>query len=183
MIFGWFIFQVARSHLTENCPNRLADDATLLSMLVKQETESLKCGAEILLELYTYKCPNSDRFQETETKLLSVLEEVLLYFLTITSKNQQDSWTPLLCLIFEHISNLEESEFQVMVPALYVHVCDILFVNVSSDLKIILCRLLKRVGRVYKIVKWKKKFEIWNSLKYVWCKESSKLSKCQTLLM
>jgi hypothetical protein len=28
-----------------------------------------------------------------------------------------------------------------------------------------------------------KKFKIWSSLKYVWCKESSKLSKCQTLLM
>jgi hypothetical protein len=41
----------------------VADDATLLSMLVKQETESLKCGAEILIELYTFKCPNSERFQ------------------------------------------------------------------------------------------------------------------------
>ena len=146
------LFQVARSHLSEKCPNSLTDDPTLLSMLVKQETESLKCGAEILLELYTYKCPNSDRFQETESKLLSVLQEVLLYFLTITSKNQQDSWTPLLCLIFEHISKLENSEFLVMLPALYPHICDILSVNVPTDLKIILCTLLKRVGRVYKIV-------------------------------
>jgi hypothetical protein len=84
----------------------VTDDAMLLSMLVKQETESLKCGAEILIELYTYKCSNADRFRETETKLLSVLEEVLLYFLTITSKNQQDSWTPLLCLIFDQVSIL-----------------------------------------------------------------------------
>jgi hypothetical protein len=121
-------------------------------MLVKQETESLKCGAEILLELYGYKTPDSARFQETETKLLSVLEEVLLYFLTITSKNQQDSWTPLLCLIFEQISNLGEPEFRVTLPVLYTHICDILSVNVSSDLKIIICGLLKRVGRVYNIV-------------------------------
>ena len=92
---------MARSHLSDKSPNRVCDDATLLSMLVKQETESLKCGAEILIELYTYKCPNEERFRETESKLLSVLNEVLLYFLTITSKNQQDSWTPLLCLIFD----------------------------------------------------------------------------------
>jgi len=138
--------------LSDKSPNRVADDATLLSMLVKQETESLKCGAEILIELYTFKCPNSDRFRETETKLLSVLEEVLLYFLTITSKTQQESWTPLLSLIFDQISKLDESEFRVMLPAVYVHLCDILSVNVAPELKVILCGLLKRVGHVYQIV-------------------------------
>ena len=42
-----------------------------------------------------------------------------------------------------------------MLPAIYVHLCDILSINVATDLKIILCGLLKRVGHIYKIVeKW-----------------------------
>jgi len=144
-------FQVARSYLSDSYPVPLSD-ATLLPMLVKQETDSLKCGAEILLELYTYNSPSVDFFRETESKLLSVLEEVLHYFLTITSKNQQESWTPLLCLIFNHIHNLNDAGFCVTVPVLYNHICDILSVSLSSDLRITLCNLLKRIGLVYKIV-------------------------------
>ena len=47
---------------------------------------------------------------------------------------------------------MDESEFRVMLPAIYVHLCDILSINVATDLKIILCGLLKRVGHIYKIV-------------------------------
>jgi hypothetical protein len=50
------------------------------------------------------------------------------------------------------MSKLEEAEFRVMLPAIYVHLCDILSVNVATDLKVILCGLLKRVGHVYNIV-------------------------------
>ena len=68
----------------------------LFFSVVKQETESLKCAVEILLELYHEKSTIGEDHEKTEGKLLSVLADVLSYFLGITSKNQQESWTSLL---------------------------------------------------------------------------------------
>ena len=54
-------------------------------LVVKQETESLKCAVEILLELYYEKSTIGEDHEKTERKLLSVLADVLSYFLSITS--------------------------------------------------------------------------------------------------
>ena len=120
--------------------------------VVKQETESLKCAVEILLELYHEKSTVGEDHEKTEGKLLSVLADVLSYFLGITSKSQQESWTGLLCLIFEQLLDLPDEKFKTTIPVVYVHICDILSVQITPNLKEALCKIMKRIGTVYNIV-------------------------------
>ena len=42
-------------------------------------------------------------------------------------------------------------KFKVTIPVLYTHVCDILTVQVSTELRETLCKILKRIGTVYGI--------------------------------
>ena len=113
---------------------------------MKQETESLKCAVEILLELYHEKSTVGEDHEKTEGKLLSVLADVLPYFLGITSKSQQESWTGLLCLIFEQLLDLPDEKFKTTIPVVYVHICDILSVQITPNLKEALCKIMKRIG-------------------------------------
>ena len=142
--------QVARSFLTERrVPNH--QDTAVIPLVVKQETESLKCALEILLDLYVEKSTSKDYDSKlTESKLLDVLRDVLVYFLAITSKSQQESWTGLLTLTFDNLNKMPEDKFRITVPVLYSHICDILSVQtISHDLRMALCKVLKRVGIVY----------------------------------
>ena len=51
--------QVARSYLSERrVPNH--QDTAVIPLVVKQETESLKCALEILLDLYVEKSTSKD---------------------------------------------------------------------------------------------------------------------------
>ena len=126
----------------------------ILLLVVKQETESLKCAVEILLELYHEKSTIGEDHEKTERKLLSVLADVLSYFLGITSKSQQESWTGLLCLVFEQLLGLPDEKFKTTIPVVYVHICDILSVPITSSLREALCKIMKRIGTIYNIVKW-----------------------------
>ena len=94
--------QVARRYLSDHqVPSQ--NDTTIIPLVVKQETESLKCALEILLELYVNHHESNMKNYDaelTQTKLLNVLQDVLAYFLAITSKSQQESWTGLLTLTF-----------------------------------------------------------------------------------
>ena len=146
--------QVARVYLSDRkVPQH--NDTTVVPLVVKQETESLKCALEILLDLYVEKSSLSKDYDSdlTEAKLLNVLSDVLVYFLAITSKSQQESWTTLLTLTFDNLSNMPEEKFRITVPVLYSHICDILSVQtLAQDLRMALCKVLKRVGTVYAVV-------------------------------
>ena len=145
--------KVARSYLADHqVPSQ--SDTTIIPLVVKQETESLKCALEILLELYVNQSNMKDYEPElTQTKLLDVLQDVLAYFLAITSKSQQESWTGLLTLTFDNLTQLPEEKFRITVPVLYNHICDILSVQtISQDLRSALCQILKKVGVVYEVV-------------------------------
>lgn len=139
---------VARSYLAGDFGHR-----DLIPLVVKQETDSLKCGVEILLELYMDKPAMKDYDADlTEDKLLGTLRDVLGYFLTITSKSQQDGWTGLLCLVFQQLLELPENKFRVTVPVLYRHICDIVSLqSIAAELRNVLCCNLKRIGTVYGI--------------------------------
>ena len=81
----------ARAYLAEKAkcsPSNVQNEAVLIPLVVKQETESLKCAVEILLELYRDK-ELADHHDVTEAKLLSVLQDLLAYFLGINAKSQQ----------------------------------------------------------------------------------------------
>ena len=94
----------------------------------------------------------SEFHETTESKLLSVLGDLLAYFLGINAKSQQDSWAGLLSLVFQQLLDLSEAKFKVTIPVLYLHICDILTVQISTDLRQTLCKILKRIGKVYRIV-------------------------------
>ena len=93
----------------------------------------------------------SEFHETTEAKLLSVLGDLLAYFLGINAKSQQDSWAGLLSLVFQQLLDLSEAKFKVTIPVLYLHICDILTVQISTDLRQTLCKILKRIGKVYHI--------------------------------
>ena len=93
----------------------------------------------------------SEFHETTEAKLLSVLGDLLAYFLGINAKSQQDSWAGLLSLVFQQLLDLSEAKFKVTIPVLYLHICDILTVQISTDLRQTLCKILKRIGKVYRI--------------------------------
>ena len=63
----------------------------------------------------------------------------------------QESWAGLLSLVFGQLLSLSEAKFKVTIPVLYTHVCDILTVQVSTELRETLCKILKRIGEVYGI--------------------------------
>ena len=141
--------QVARFYLSERrVPNH--QDTAVIPLVVKQETESLKCALEILLDLYVEKSTSKDYDSKvTESKLLDVLRDVLVYFLAITSKSQQESWMSLLTLTFDNLNKMPEDKFKLTVRVLYDHICDILSVQtISQDLRMVLCKVLKRYGKV-----------------------------------
>ena len=147
--------QVARRYLSDHqVPSQ--NDTTIIPLVVKQETESLKCALEILLELYVNHHESNMKNYDaelTQTKLLNVLQDVLAYFLAITSKSQQESWTGLLTLTFDNLTTLPEDKFRVTVPVLYNHICDILSVQtIAPELRSALCHILKKVGVVYEVV-------------------------------
>ena len=74
------------------------------------------------------------------------------YFLAITSKSQQESWTGLLTLTFDNLTQLPEDKFRITMPKLYNHICDILSVQtIAQDLRSALCQILKKVGAVYQV--------------------------------
>ena len=143
---------VARDYLKNHqVPSQ--NDTTIVPLVVKQETESLKCALEILLELYVNQHNMKDYDDDlTEKKLLNVLQDVLAYFLAITSKSQQESWTGLLTLTFDNLTQLPEDKFRITMPKLYNHICDILSVQtIAQDLRSALCQILKKVGAVYHV--------------------------------
>ena len=56
-----------------------------------------------------------------------------------------------MSLVFGQLLGLSEAKFKVTIPVLYTHVCDILTVQVSTELRETLCKILKRIGTVYGI--------------------------------
>ena len=104
------------------------------------------------MELYHEKSTIGEDHEKTEGKLLHVLSDVLSYFLAITSKSQQDSWTGLLCLVFTQLLDLSDEKFRTTIPVLYVYICDILSVQITPGLREALCRIMKRIGTVYNII-------------------------------
>jgi hypothetical protein len=88
----------------------------------------------------------------TELKILDVLNEGLKYFLQTSTRTQRDIWCNLLSKIFEQILNFPDSKFLVTIPMLYPNICDILALQTTPDFRVVLCKLLKRIGTVFKII-------------------------------
>ena len=89
-----------------------------------------------------------------EGKLLALLQSGLAYFLTISSKTEQESWCDLLAVVFEQVLAFKDEEFRVTISALHDRVCDMLLVQTASKrLRQVLCDALKRAGRMYGITK------------------------------
>ena len=125
----------------------------VLNLVFKQETDALKCALDILLELYQGHPEGNNIKSVTEKKFLGLMQSGLAYFLTITSKTEQESWCDLLSVVFEQILRFEDADFRVTVPELYNSICDMMLVQTSKRLRSVLCETLKRVGRMYEITK------------------------------
>eukprot|EP00095_Tigriopus_kingsejongensis_P004290 maker-scaffold722_size106786-snap-gene-0.21 protein:Tk04290 transcript:maker-scaffold722_size106786-snap-gene-0.21-mRNA-1 annotation:"GF14256" len=121
-----------------------------LSILVKQETKAAECLLTILIELCTSNVGNE--FQKSlEKYFVSFLVNVLGYFLSMTTKTQQEHWDRMLASISEQILNFQEPMFISAMSSLYNLICDILSIGVSKEFRGVLCQMLKRIGSLYDI--------------------------------
>ncbi|CAB4064355.1 ARFGEF [Lepeophtheirus salmonis] len=123
------------------------EDKTMLPVLTKYETSSLTCCLEILFEFYV------DESSDLNSKLLDILRESFSYYLSMTSKLQKDEWNSLLLVTFNHLYTVNDEKFIQLMPELYNHTCDILSSHISNELKVIICKVMKRVGLCFDIVK------------------------------
>lgn len=130
---------------------KASPNVQVLNLLFKQETDTIKCALDILLELY--QSPRASGVQKplAEAKLLDLLHSGLSYFLTISSKTEQENWCDLLAVVFEQVLAFPEAEFRMAMAALYDRVCDMLLAQTSKKLRVVLCDALKRAGRMYGI--------------------------------
>ncbi|QQP48819.1 Uncharacterized protein FKW44_009249, partial [Caligus rogercresseyi] len=124
------------------------EDRTLLPVLIKYETSSLTCCLQIIFEFYV------DGSTGLNNKLLDILREAFAHYLSMTSKLQKDEWNSLLLVIFHHLYRVNDEKFTQVMPELYNHTCDILLSSpISNELKVIICKVMKRVGVCFQIVK------------------------------
>lgn len=127
----------------------------LLPVLTKYETNSLMCCLEIMFKFYV---DGGSSKMDLETKLINVLNETFTYYLSLASKLQQDDWNGLLIMIYGQILAIDDGDekFVKLAPTLYYHSCDILSaVQISKELKSVICQMLKRIGSLYGIKKSK----------------------------
>lgn len=82
---------------------------------------------------------------------LSPSQSSLSYFLLITSKTQQESWSDLLSVVFGQILNFPDSKFGVAIPVLYSSICDILSVQTAKRFREVLAQVMRRIGTTYGI--------------------------------
>lgn len=75
--------------------------------LLKQETQSLACSLRILFKMYCDE-GREQHWPVIETKLISVCQEALEYFLQLQSEGHREAWTSLLLLVLTRLLKMPD---------------------------------------------------------------------------
>ncbi|KAJ8930997.1 hypothetical protein NQ314_016167, partial [Rhamnusium bicolor] len=76
--------------------------------LLKQETQSLACSLRILFKMYCDE-GRQKHWPVIETKLITVCQEALEYFLQLQNENHREAWTSLLLLVLTRLLKMPDN--------------------------------------------------------------------------
>lgn len=120
--------------------------------LLKQETQSLACLLRILFKMYSDDS-RTTHWPLIQTRLISVCQEALEYFLQLQSEAHRDAWTSLLLLVLTRIlkmsddrvscTNLIKVAFQLIY---FILVCCTYFLLLSPLVRNCLFRFKSRIA-------------------------------------
>lgn len=116
--------------------------------LLKQETTSLACALRVLFRMYS----DSHASQDVETALLQLCSESLSYFCTLTSEGHRDTWTSVILLLFVQLLDLSDEKFAKHIGVYYPHFCQLVSLDLKTELRSLLKRVLVRVGVQFSVV-------------------------------
>lgn len=93
--------------------------------LLKQETQSLACCLRILFKMY---CDEGRQKHWTviETKLITVCQEALDYFLKLQSEGHREAWTSLLLLVLTRLLKMPDNR----VSCIFIFLLNRLLINI-----------------------------------------------------
>ncbi|XP_072399618.1 brefeldin A-inhibited guanine nucleotide-exchange protein 1 isoform X2 [Diabrotica undecimpunctata] len=118
--------------------------------LLKQETQSLACLMRILFKMYCDE-DRQEHWSVIETKLITVCQEALEYFLRLQSENHREAWTSLLLLVMTRLLKMPDNRFAVHISRYYPLLCEIVCFDLKAELRSILRRVFLRIGPVFHI--------------------------------
>ena len=121
-------------------------------LLIRQETQAVKTVLNTLVRVVGDEKYPEDQ-ANASSHFLSVLRGVLRYYLSMSSKTQQETWDAMLINVFEDVLHFSEAQFSLAASAIYNDLCDVLAVGTSKDLRFVLCQIFKRIGVMYAIPK------------------------------
>jgi len=118
--------------------------------LLKQETQSLSCCLRVMFRLY-FDPQRQDCWGEVQQRLLPLCQEVVSYFLTLSSDAHSEAWTPVLLLLFTQLERLEEDRLRVFAGPIYPLLCQLWCADLRPEVCGIVRNLFLRIGVVYGI--------------------------------
>ncbi|KAB0792741.1 hypothetical protein PPYR_14700 [Photinus pyralis] len=118
--------------------------------LLKQETQSLACLLRILFKMYGDD-GRTAHWPLIQSRLISVCQEALEYFLQLQSEAHRDAWTSLLLLVLTRILKMPDDRFAAHISSYYPLLCEIVCFDLKAELRSILRRVFLRIGPVFRI--------------------------------
>lgn len=118
--------------------------------LMKQETQSLACAIRILFRMYMDES-RVDCFHQVQEKLIKVGKGALCYFISLQSESHRDAWSSLILLFLTKVLKLKTEQFQVHTSEYYLHLCDVMLVDLKPELRAMLRKFFIRAGSSFKI--------------------------------
>ncbi|KAK5639975.1 hypothetical protein RI129_010786 [Pyrocoelia pectoralis] len=118
--------------------------------LLKQETQSLACLLRILFKMYGDD-GRTPHWPLIQSRLISVCQEALEYFLQLQSEAHRDAWTSLLLLVLTRILKMPDDRFAAHISSYYPLLCEIVCFDLKAELRSILRRVFLRIGPVFRI--------------------------------
>ncbi|KAK4872850.1 hypothetical protein RN001_014879 [Aquatica leii] len=118
--------------------------------LLKQETQSLACLLRILFKMYSDDA-RTLHWPLIQTRLISVCQEALEYFLQLQSEAHRDAWTSLLLLVLTRMLKMPDDRFAAHISSYYPLMCEIVCFDLKAELRSILRRVFLRIGPVFRI--------------------------------
>ncbi|KAI8959889.1 Sec7-domain-containing protein [Daldinia sp. FL1419] len=120
--------------------------------LLKQESGSAATYIQILFRMFADTSPSrAESRPEVEKALVPLCKDVIRGYLALEEESQQRNivaWRPVVVDVLEGYSTWPEKEFIEHIPSFYPLAVELLGKELSSDLRIALLAVLRKVGEV-----------------------------------
>ncbi|KAI1800775.1 Sec7-domain-containing protein [Daldinia bambusicola] len=120
--------------------------------LLKQESGSAATYIQILFRMFADTSPSrAESRPEVEKALVPLCKDVIRGYLALEEESQQRNivaWRPVVVDVLEGFSTWPEKEFSKHTPSFYPLAIELLGKELSSDLRVALLAVLRKVGEV-----------------------------------